>query len=212
MTKELYKCPFCNVALAFKKNGDDQLITCPNCKKQAKSSEFVKVFLKKINCPSCNVSLSINPNKTGDLTCPKCNQTHDISAYQESSDPNKTLVKNSFFEKAPSQKFGKLILIEGECSPSVIILQKGENAIGRKAGSIPASIPIETQDAYMSKLHINIDMIVKSNNSLEYRLSDAGSKNKTRLNDEEMEPDEIMILNHGDIIQIGRTKFKFVTD
>ena len=73
-----------------------------------------------------------------------------------------------------------------------------------------SKIQLSTTDLYMSKNHIIIDVIMKSDSTFEHRLSDNGSVNGTFVNDCRIATDEIAILQSGDIIRIGHTSLKFI--
>jgi pSer/pThr/pTyr-binding forkhead associated (FHA) protein len=111
-------------------------------------------------------------------------------------------------------KPGILALIKGEygCSPNIVRLQRGVNTLGRSASSSKASIQLNTNDSYMSRVHASIDLIMKSDGTFVHNLADAGSNNGTWHNGEKLEKRDQILLKPGDLIKIGHTTFEFKLD
>lgn len=84
------------------------------------------------------------------------------------------------------------------------ILQPGQNTIGRMAASSSAAIQIVTDDAYMSRKHVIID--VQSNGC--YLIVEP-NKNTVCLNNAPLNPYNNYPLNNGDNIRIGNTELTF---
>jgi pSer/pThr/pTyr-binding forkhead associated (FHA) protein len=104
--------------------------------------------------------------------------------------------------------------IKGECtcSPDIIRLKRGVNTVGRNAASPKASILLDTDDPFMSRLHAAIDLIMKSDGTFVHNLSDAGSANGTWHNGEKLEKGDQIVLKQGDTVRLGHTTFEFRTD
>lgn len=208
-----YKCPSCNTTLLFEKPGNEKLIKCPKCGNRNPAGNFQPVETRKVFCPACYAGVQVAVTHKGILTCPKCKKANDVNAFEgEAKDVDKTEVKQ--IKPGITEQTGKLVLTEGNCTPAHIILKPGVNVIGRKPlnASQPAkaTILLDTADSYMSKKHANIDVILRKNQTLEYRLSDAGSSNGTWHNGEKLDKEEIVVLQPGDKVRIGRTVFEFV--
>jgi pSer/pThr/pTyr-binding forkhead associated (FHA) protein len=158
-------------------------------------------------------------NATGMVKCPKCQHCDDAANYL--SPQNSTPVSDSEFETGlhtrPAGKSeqmlkpGILALIKGEyeCSPDTVRLQRGVNTLGRSASSSHASIQLNTNDGYMSRMHASIDLIMKSDGTFVHNLADAGSNNGTWHNGEKLEKGDQILLKPGDVIKIGHTAFEF---
>lgn len=219
MATKAYQCPACKTPLVFEKGNDEQIITCPKCKSQAQAIQFEEIPLKKIYCPSCNTGLQVSLFHKGNIICPQCKKTAPSDDYRETPrqqkkepDAEETSLNTQLADKDKLLKPGVLLLVEGECHPSKIVLQRGLNSIGRKTPSSKSAIQLETSDGYMSKNHINIDLIMKPDYTFEHRLSDNGSTNGTCLNKEKIDPEDVIILRPGDLIRIGHTTFKFTLE
>lgn len=65
-------------------------------------------------------------------------------------------------------------------------------------------------DPYVSRLHGSLS-VTNKNGKLRITIEDKGSANGTLLNSSNLNQGDIAILNEGDIIQLGDTKFKFQT-
>lgn len=224
MAYVLVKCPSCRKGIRVEKVSENQPLICPSCKYKSILSEFPVVVLRKVSCPSCRTQLTMNSEYEGSVTCPICKYQGNIKDFPDTAlnnqqvnpstatadvyDPNKTSInsKNSVL------KPGTLVLDKGSCFPASITLKRGINIIGRKHELSQSTIQIETSDSYMSKRHINIDVIMKPDASFEHRLSDAGSVNGTFHNEDKLSEGEISILMPNDTLRIGRTTFKFIIE
>jgi hypothetical protein len=81
--------------------------------------------------------------------------------------------------------------------------------IGRfSAQSNLADIGIKTADEYMSRKHA----VLRRQANGKFTISDAGSLNKVYLNDNELEVGEEVYLQKGDLVRIGRTILRYVTN
>jgi DNA-directed RNA polymerase subunit RPC12/RpoP len=203
--------------LSVNKIDDNQLITCPRCQFKSNISRFAEVITQKIVCPKCSVLLTVDPQMKGAITCPRCSYKGDVSLFPDAppasqDDKDETLGPTRLSDKGKLAKPGMLVLVDGSCRPETIVLQRGLNSIGRKATTSESSIQLETADAYMSKNHIRIELVMKQDFSFEHRLSDSGSRNGTYHNKERMDPGDVIILQPNDTVRIGRTIFKFVVE
>ena len=82
-------------------------------------------------------------------------------------------------------------------------LKMGPNVIGRIAQSGKADIQI-TQDPYMSRRHLQID-VVKTVHGIEHHLVEINSKNIIVLNGKPIQRNDILMLNFGDKLTLGKT-------
>ena len=82
-------------------------------------------------------------------------------------------------------------------------LKMGTNVIGRIAQSGKADIQI-TQDPYMSRRHLQID-VVKTAHGIEHHLVEINSKNIIVLNGKPIQRNDILMLNFGDKLTLGKT-------
>ncbi len=218
----ILKCPACGRSLKVNKTAADGVLVCPNpnCNYRDHISRFTKVQLKRVQCRNCRKGvITIDANHTGNLTCQNCKNTDDVLNYFEMKETvgNK---QNTEFQTIISPKkqqeklsvIGALRLVEGECNTEIVKLKPGINTIGRKAASSDSNIQLDSSDKYMGRKHVNIEVVTKSDNSIEHYLSDADSKNGTMHNNEKMFPEDIIILTTDDLITIGKTTFQFVIE
>jgi uncharacterized Zn finger protein (UPF0148 family) len=219
MAKKVYQCPSCKSPLVFEKGNDEQTVVCPKCNYKGQAGQFEEIPLKKVYCPACNTGLQVSLSHKGNITCPQCKKTASAEDYKETPrqqkkepDADGTSLNTYLVDKNKLLKPGVLLLVEGECNPAKIVLQKGRNSIGRKSPSSQSAIQLETSDGYMSKNHIYIDLIMKPDYTFEHRLSDNRSTNGAYHNKEKIEPEDVIILRPGDLIRIGHTTFKFIVE
>lgn len=88
-------------------------------------------------------------------------------------------------------------------------LSVGANIIGRQHSTSQATVQIATDDGYMSRQHMRID-VLPAGYGYEYRISDNNSTNKLTLNGSILAPGDIVILKPSDKITIGRTNLVFI--
>ena len=79
----------------------------------------------------------------------------------------------------------------------------GTNVIGRIAQSGKADIQI-TNDPYMSRRHLQID-VVKTAHGIEHHLVEINSKNIIVLNGKPIQRNDILNLQFGDKLTLGKT-------
>jgi DNA-directed RNA polymerase subunit M/transcription elongation factor TFIIS len=211
MAKTPVRCPSCNKVLLLTKTDVNQTVTCPQCRFKTIVSMFQEVTLKQIVCPACKVILSIDPVYKGVLACPRCKYSEDVSNYAPvkkgddtigpAPDANRQLTRPAI-----------LVFAEGDCPVQPVFLKKGINTIGRRKTGSQSSIQLETTDEFISRIHAQIELAVKADNTFEYLLSDAGSANGTYHNGERLEKGEVVILSLKDKVRIGHTTFQFMVE
>lgn len=168
--------------------------------------------LVKVVCPQCHTILSFKdiPDIGSKLiVCPKCQFRATVDVYRsgkagkggsgESGDtlPPEFISKNALL-------IGRLRLVS---SDKMFDLKEGENVIGRIATSGDADIKL-SNDEYMSRRHVRID-VVKKRMGFEHRLVEINSKNPILLNGTSIPRNEILVLNFGDKLVLGKTEVVF---
>jgi len=110
----------------------------------------------------------------------------------------------------------KLVFVEGKGYwPTVdsVSLKHGENTLGRKSPKSESSIQLPTNDLYMSRYQIKIDVKETPDGRYVHHFSHVGDKDNTFLNDKDKEKplkkDDVYVLTPGDTICMGRTILKF---
>ena len=230
--KTLY-CPCCNNPVTILADTNAKELTCPACKQTRDTADYSdepkqrqqqqrqqQPTTKTVYCPCCNTALTIaTDNRQKVFTCPVCRSTNAASKFSETPKRQQQQEHENTGTAGTAQggkcyRPGCLVLAndaDGKWSgDKTISLARGENSIGRMSPNSRSKIQLSTTDLYMSKNHIIIDVIMKSDSTFEHRLSDNGSVNGTFVNDCRIATDEIAILQSGDIIRIGHTSLKFI--
>ena len=212
---------------------DKITIICPQCRKKTRIPN-VGVPTRTVKCSSCQFkgSLMLFQIDTPKLTTSNSNIQRgtptvvDSTSYrQTSSNSNSgaTIIEqhsNIGGCNTIEQDGGTMIeSLRVATPPSIGCLQvistgqkytlkQGTNIIGRQHPTSQATIQIATNDGYMSRQHMRID-VLPAGNHLEYRISDNNSTNKVTLNGKLLNPGDIVMLRSEDRITIGHTDFLF---
>lgn len=167
------------------------------------------------NCDHCKKKLSISnpatlkqiqPNSIAN--CIYCKQTTriiPITAPTNTLPPANDATKINPPPQTDAHQYGWIMVHDEHTTKQSFDLRLGLNTIGRK-GSKPADILIDTTDAYMSRNHCSITVVLRQDATLSYILQDIGSTNKTYLNEAKLQTGDMLYLQDGDTVQIGRTK------
>ena len=177
----------------------------------------------KVKCPKCGSILKIGKRdgmENMNLTCPLCGYKDLFKIYipvdsqqtinKEDTDFNgdKTQLNDKTEVMKKSMTIGRL-----RCNGKVYALSEGENIIGRKAETSKATIQIADETRKISREHITITVISVGKNTVQHRLQLCKKDvNTTLLNNEKLQPGDIMILNNGDVITLPGAKLVFETD
>lgn len=165
-----------------------------------------KIFLV---CPNCRTRLSF-PEVSGYqdkiVECPICHFKAKANVYQggaaakggQGSDDEATQLPGSMMQKKSDMGQIRVATTNQRCP-----LKMGTNVIGRIAQSGKADIQI-TQDPYMSRRHLQID-VVKTAHGIEHHLVEINSKNIIVLNGKPIQRNDILVLNFGDKLTLGKT-------
>ena len=168
-----------------------------------------------IKCPHCHVGLKVDEGKIPlDITsfkCPKCKQPIPISILsKENSEKSDDSVTQVLLPSSQKGSIGYLAVTANELTPEQTIpLHEGLMIVGRKTSSQLADIGIETTDKAMSRIHIQIEIKKDAKGVYKHFLSDNNSKNHTLYNSNYLKDGEIVVMNNGDEIIIGRTVLHF---
>lgn len=168
----------------------------------------------KLECPKCKTKLLIRYQEgieKKNIICPKC-KTKSVVANcnpqreQEPSDAD-TQVLNGWY--MPTKTIGQLVYSRGS-EMQVFELKEGVNIIGRKTeGKSMATIQIEDPQKTLSRRHL-ILTVKEVENHYEHELAMANTKtNRTTLNGDTLEAEDIIVLNYGDVIRCGAHRFEF---
>lgn len=165
-----------------------------------------KVFLV---CPNCRTRLSF-PNVPGYkdkiVVCPICQFKAVAGVYQggtavqggQGSDNDSTQISGNLMQQKFDMGQIRVASTNQRCP-----LNLGPNVIGRIAQSGKADIQI-TEDPYMSRRHLQID-VLKTANGIEHHLVEINSKNIIILNGTPIQRNDILKLQFGDKLTLGKT-------
>lgn len=165
-------------------------VVCPQCHSVLSFKNVPNIEQKLIVCPKCHFQATVNVYRSGSA---------GTGGYGQSED---TLPPGFASQKA--LLVGRLRL---EGSSHVFNLKVGQNVIGRIAETGTADIKL-CDDEYMSRQHIRID-VIKKETGVEHRLVEINSKNPVILNGYPIPRSEIVLLNWGDQLILGKTAVIF---
>jgi len=177
--------------------------------------------MKTLNiCPACKAVLSFDRAVLSVVKCPKCSFTGKVVDYKEkiSKIIAKDPVQETDFNPLTGKllKPGKLELVETDAQwlqrETSVNLLCGINTLGRKSPNSLATIQLPTTDAFMSRVHATIEVIMKSDGVFEHLLSDNGSINGTFHNGERLEKGDVIKLLTNDMIKVGHTLLKLIVE
>ncbi len=203
------------------------LIICPKCKtktkikKEGKPTRTVKCCNKECQYTGSLMQFGIaeaQPPKVApqpSAYSPSCpteigvasHYAPPIPAEQPVPDDGGTMIERPPVGRDVPPAIGYLQVAIGEKYP----LKIGANIVGRQHPTSQATIQIATNDGYMSRQHMRVDVIPASGNRMEYRISDNNSTNQLSINGQVLAQGDIVILRSGDRITIGHTDLIFKT-
>lgn len=211
---------------------DKITVICPQCRKKTRIPN-AGVPTRTVKCGHCQFK---GPLMLFQIEVPKPAASNSIqrgtptvidsTSYSQTS--SKTNSGATVIEQRSNANGGIAIEKNGETmveSPQVVMppsigyfqivstgqkyaLKQGTNIIGRQHPTSQATIQIATNDGYMSRQHMKID-VLPAGNHMEYRISDNNSTNKVTLNGRQLTPGDIVMLRSGDRITIGHTDLLF---
>jgi pSer/pThr/pTyr-binding forkhead associated (FHA) protein len=193
-------------------------IKCPNCGSILTIRYIDGLDTKSITCPKCNIKTRFVDYFQVVKTVNETHENHDepderATNYGKSAAPDHATRLN----EAPEEKgtayvskknmaVGKLVNLANNATYS---LSEGVNTIGRMAQSSTASLQIDTDDRTMSRSHARIDVVSTQIGMSHFFMNDK-NKNETFVNSQQIGADDRILLSNGDIIQMGKTRLRFV--
>ena len=162
-------------------------LVCPNCRTRLSFPEVPGYQDKIVECPICHFKATANVYQGG--AAAKGGQGSDDDATQMSG--------NMMQEKFDMGQIR--VASTGQRCP----FNLGTNVIWRIAQIGKAYIQI-TNDTYMSRRHLLID-VVKTDHGMEHHLVEISSKNIIVLNGKPIQRNDILNLQFGDRLTLGKT-------
>ena len=122
-----------------------------------------------------------------------------------------TEIRSSGLERGTSSR-KHLILVDGSCKTNKLLLESGTCLIGRRSASSRCNVQLDTDDLSVSRTHAKIEFKERAGGRIDCLISDAGSKNGTSVNEQRLSAQDVIILRSGDVITMGKIKFKFISE
>ena len=166
-------------------------------------------------CPNCRSRLSIQ-NEPGIqdkiLGCPVCKYKAKVSLYMigqagkggQGASDEATRLPSSLSQQIKTDTGQMRVIQTGQ----ICELRMGSQILGRLATSGTADLQIGSdnyKDEYMSRRHVQIDVVRNSLGGVEHHLVEIGSKNIIQLNGKNILRGDELILNFGDKLTLGKT-------
>lgn len=163
----------------------------------------------KVKCPhdGCGAVLTI-PDTPGIadrmLSCPVCKYRDKVSVFiAEMEKQNDDDTEICFSDR--SDTIGTLRVGDVDYH-----LTEGENTIGRKAASSNADVQLAVDDKRMSREHVCVSVIKMPKGDYQHTIRNVTTKNSVFVNGKEMQEGEMIILQYGDVVRLGKTDIQFV--
>lgn len=174
-------------------------ITCPSCGILLDVKNSKNEAVKLIHCPQCKVPLQV---KFGTAPVEDNGKTRPVN----DGDTHKTHLLN---EKSSSSNSSDDTLHRQtpylECNGQRYKLAMGINIVGRKASTSNATVQIDTNDRYMSRMHARIQISLLPTGQIRATITNERNMNTTLLNEQPLSDNDVMILTKGSRIQMGDT-------
>lgn len=196
---------------------------------------MVAMETKRIKCPSCGVLLDVRNSQNEAvkmITCPQCKaQLRVMFSQQHAATPqsfgeteyvgnsngetqyvNRDNGETRYVGHFSSQSDETILAGKKEVTPGYLLyggqkypLRIGSNVIGRKATTSQATVQIATDDRYMSRQHLAIQVCKVSTDNVRVVVSNYHNKNASYVNGQLLNEGDQLILSEGSIIKMGNT-------
>ncbi|MBP5258292.1 MAG: FHA domain-containing protein [Prevotella sp.] len=185
-------------------------IQCPKCKVTLDVKDSTGAEQKTIECPRCKARLIVKFKQDNEKTYYDSRFNPSTGRLDQSTPPPAPQKREEdpgtkFMNAANFWQMGKLLF-----GTTVYPLQLGVNTIGRKANTSSASVQIDTQDRSMSRSHAVIEVSKLYDGRIHTVIRNSNNKNPTFVGGQPLIDDDRIILNNGDIIQMGEVTLTFV--
>lgn len=186
---------------------NSKTVKCPYCKAILTVKNSKNVEIKIISCPKCGESLKVSFRKRKEPVeaptyIPQRPKEVNNRETQAGNTGSPYATKIRFRQK---EKNNPRLL----CNGQFYELESGENIIGRQTDDSLATIQINTNDLYMSRQHIKIIVNSQKDGVKNFVLGNYKNMNKTMVNGQVVEKEDLIRLSDGDVITIGHTEIQF---
>lgn len=196
METKRIKCPSCGVLLDVRNSQNEavKMITCPQCKAQLK----VMFSQQHAATPQSFGETEYVGNSNGETQYVNRDngETRYVGHSSSPSQSDETILAGKKEEVTPGY-----LLYGGQKYP----LGFGNNVIGRKATTSQATVQIATNDRYMSRQHLAIQVCKVSTDNVRVVVSNYHNKNASYVNGELLNEGDQLVLTEGSIIKMGNT-------
>lgn len=207
-------CPRCNneVRITPTRAGE-QSFMCNSCyatfevRVDAEANTFMLDKRKAVAPKSFTPSL-------GEARATSSGKALDVAFHQSPPARGILLVPDETTEKPEMEKVAEqdtsgMLVWGGLFSRKRYHLRAGSNVIGRKDNK--ATSDVEFDDPEMSRRSVKIDAIPDGEGNFTFMLTVLKSLNPVTVNDQTITPEEVVRLNNGDTITLGKTTLTFKT-
>lgn len=191
METKRIKCPSCGVLLDVRNSQNEavKMITCPQCKAQLR----VMFSQQHAATPQSFGETQYIGNSNGETQYVNRDngETRYVGLSSSPSQSDETILADKKEEVTPGY-----LLYGGQKYP----LGFGNNVIGRKA-----TVQIASDDRYMSRQHLVIQVIKVSTDKVRVVVSNYHNKNASYVNGQLLNEGDQLVLTEGSIIKMGNT-------
>ncbi|CAG4994738.1 hypothetical protein DYBT9275_01456 [Dyadobacter sp. CECT 9275] len=161
-----------------------------------------------ITCPSCSARLRINEKalsvQNPFIKCVRCNSPVKVYLPPEVIPVSASEESTFIFEPA---EVGWVIVHDESTQTQTLPLKTGKQTVGRASVSKPCEVMIQSQDRYMSRHHLIIEVVKGKDGAYKYWVSEhPDSINPTFVNTYPLKRGTTLELVDGAIMQLGKTK------
>lgn len=214
-TKYTILCPHCkSIKMGYvPQEAGEKGFPCPKCHGRISvkardvdpvDGDFTVDQPCRLQCPHCNNPIVHTPENEGLNTfhCPTCSGRVAIEAHKSTTPINLSVSVNHIR--------GKLQLLRKWGFNKSFPLPVGHHVIGRYDDDAQSDIAIK-DDPSMSRRSIEID-VDQSEKGYSYKLKVLKSTNPVLHNNQPLNNGDVISLNFGDSIILGKTQLRFVKD
>ena len=198
METKRIKCPSCGVLLDVRNSQNEaiKIISCPQCK--ARLRVVFSHPQQQVTPPQSSGETQYVSNSDGETQYVNRDngETRYVGHSSSPSQSDETILAGKKEEVTPGY-----LLYGGQKYP----LGFGNNVIGRKATTSQATVQIVTDDRYMSRQHLVIQVIKASTDKVRVVVSNYHNKNASYVNGQLLNEGDQLILSEGSIIKMGNT-------
>lgn len=174
----------------------------------------------KFKCPVCGTILmttaaTVDPDKV--IRCPNCKEKRPFKEYKSvvsktAQEDDKTEYESDAKTEVNRPKDASPGHFVDRKTGAEYALSEGVFTMGRKPKKEPPfpDIQIVTDDLYMSRLHVKVDVRLAKDGHYHVRLSNAKNQNETYVNGEMLKDGDEVGLKHGDIVKLADTELEYV--